>query len=456
MKAALWLLLLMVAFVGVASANPNAIMAVKVEPRSIHLTFLEKTKPEMRVFTLTNPDRLVIDLKRTAWQAKDPSLPQGSVIKGFRRAKNSPDTYRLVFDLVGSASVEAGYRPPILSIAFSKIRPAAPTKIAEKNTNLAQPFPPRPAKVTKKDTSLQQDQGFEKELKKHMATPRAPVVLSPSRIDDQTGDGDAASPKTDRTAPVSASVPPDPPKKSTHPDPDDPIVIVLDPGHGGKDPGAVGQRGTQEKTLVLKAAQELAAAFRALPGYKVVMTRNGDHYISLRGRIEVARSAKADLFISLHADSAVNREATGMSVYTLSERASDREAAKLANKENQSDIIAGVDLSGESQDVSNILIDLVQRGTMNASADYATRLVTELSSSINLKYESHRFAGFVVLKAPDVPSVLIEMGYLSNPKEEWLLLQKSHREKLIQGIVAATQSYFRDHPKNSQHVSWQP
>jgi N-acetylmuramoyl-L-alanine amidase len=200
----------------------------------------------------------------------------------------------------------------------------------------------------------------------------------------------------------------------------------------------------------------LAAAFRALPGYKVVMTRNGDQYISLRGRIDVARSAKADLFISLHADSAMNTEATGMSVYTLSERASDREAAKLANKENQSDIIAGVDLSGESQDVSNILIDLVQRGTMNASADYATRLVTELSSSIKLKYESHRFAGFVVLKAPDVPSVLIEMGYLSNPKEEWLLLQKSHREKLVRGIVAATQSYFNDHPKNSQHVSWQP
>jgi N-acetylmuramoyl-L-alanine amidase len=145
-----------------------------------------------------------------------------------------------------------------------------------------------------------------------------------------------------------------------------------------------------------------------------------------------------------------------MSVYTLSERASDREAAKLANKENQSDIIAGVDLSGESEDVSNILIDLVQRGTMNASAEYATRLVMALSSSIKLKYESHRFAGFVVLKAPDVPSVLIEMGYLSNPKEEWLLVQKSHREKLVNGIVAATQAYFKDHPKNPQHVSWQP
>jgi N-acetylmuramoyl-L-alanine amidase len=454
MKAALWLLFLMLAFGGVANANPNALMAVKVGPKSIQMTFLEQTKPDMRVFTLTNPDRLVIDFKRTAWQAKDPSLPRGSVIKGFRRAKNSADTYRLVFDLVGSASVEAGYRPPILSISFSKIRPAVIPKIAEKQSKPTptQDSPPRPQMIGKRDVPPQQPSNPEQPSKTSAETPLAPVIFSSL----QTKDTIQEPLKTDKTDPALAGVAPEKPKKSISPASDDPIVIVLDPGHGGKDPGATGKRGTQEKNLVLKAAQELAAAFRALPGYKVVMTRNGDDYISLRGRIEVARAANADLFISLHADSAINSEATGMSVYTLSERASDREAAKLANKENQSDIIAGVDLSEESQDVSNILIDLVQRGTMNASADYATRLVTELSSTIKLKYESHRFAGFVVLKAPDVPSVLIEMGYLSNPKEEWLLLQKSYREKLIQGIVAATQSYFSDHPKNSQHVSWQP
>ncbi len=451
MKAALWLFFLILAFGGAAKADPNALMAVTVGPQSIQMTFLEKTKPEMRVFTLTNPDRLVIDLKRTAWNAQDPSLPKKGVIKAFRRAKNSPDTYRLVFDLVGSASIEAGYRPPILSIAFSKIHPASPV-MAEKKTRLPQKSPPRPLIMTKKDAPTQNTHGDENSIKTNTKTPLAPVVLSAGNKDS---DEDQNTQKQEVLSTASGALNPEKNKTSASVS-KEPIVIVLDPGHGGKDPGAKGKRGTQEKDLVLKAAQELAAAFRALPGYKVVMTRNGDSYVSLRGRIDVARSANADLFISLHADSAINSEATGMSVYTLSERASDREAAKLANKENQSDIIAGVDLSGESQDVSNILIDLVQRGTMNASADYATRLVTELSSSIKLKYESHRFAGFVVLKAPDVPSVLIEMGYLSNPKEEWLLLQKSHREKLVRGIVAATQSYFNDHPKTSQHVSWQP
>jgi N-acetylmuramoyl-L-alanine amidase len=454
MKAALWLFFLILAFGGGAKADPNALMAVTVGPKSIQMTFLEKTKPEMRVFTLTHPDRLVIDLKRTTWNANNPSLPKGGVVKAFRRAKNSPNTYRLVFDLAGSASVEAGYRPPILSIAFSKIRPANPV-VAEKKPVLSQESPPRPLMMTRQDSPLQDTPDHEKPLEASLKTPSAtalpPVVLS----SPQSAEASQETVKQEKQTAALDALETEK-NASFSPVSKEPIVIVLDPGHGGKDPGASGKRGTQEKNLVLKAAQELAAAFRALPGYKVVMTRNGDQYISLRGRIDVARSAKADLFISLHADSAMNAEATGMSVYTLSERASDREAAKLANKENQSDIIAGVDLSGESEDVSNILIDLVQRGTMNASADYATRLVTELSSSIKLKYESHRFAGFVVLKAPDVPSVLIEMGYLSNPKEEWLLLQKSHREKLVRGIVAATQSYFNDHPKTSQHVSWQP
>jgi N-acetylmuramoyl-L-alanine amidase len=450
MKAALWLFFLILAVGCGAKADPNALMALNVGPKSIQMTFLEKTKPEMRVFTLTHPDRLVIDLKRTAWNAQNPSLPRGGVVKAFRRAKNSPDTYRLVFDLVGSASVEASYRPPILSISFSKIRPASPL-MADKKLSLPQKSPPRPLMMVRKDKPLPDRTNTEKSIKTLSENALPPVVLSAPKDSPEAQN----TPKQEALSSAPESLKTQKNKTSASVS-NEPIVIVLDPGHGGKDPGATGKRGTQEKNLVLKAAQELAAAFRALPGYKVVMTRNGDSYVSLRGRIDVARSAKADLFISLHADSAINTEATGMSVYTLSERASDREAAKLANKENQSDIIAGVDLSGESQDVSNILIDLVQRGTMNASADYATRLVTELSSSIKLKYESHRFAGFVVLKAPDVPSVLIEMGYLSNPKEEWLLLQKSHREKLVQGIVAATQSYFEDHPKTSQHVSWQP
>ena len=174
----------------------------------------------------------------------------------------------------------------------------------------------------------------------------------------------------------------------------------------------------------------------------MVMTRNRDIFIPLRKRVQIARDAGADLFISLHADAVKNRKINGPSVYTLSERASDKEAAALAEKENKSDLIAGMDLSHESQEVANILIDLAQRESMNQSALFATQLVADLKRRTKLLRNTHRFAGFAVLKAPDIPSVLIEMGFLSNRMDERRLQTAKYREKFSSGIVAAVRSYF--------------
>jgi N-acetylmuramoyl-L-alanine amidase len=176
--------------------------------------------------------------------------------------------------------------------------------------------------------------------------------------------------------------------------------------------------------------------------YRVVLTRQRDIFVRLRDRVGFARDAGAELFISLHADSVRNRKIRGLAVYTLSERASDREAAMLAEKENKSDLIAGIDLSKESREVTNILIDLAQRESMNQSARFAVHLVKALARETKLLRNTHRFAGFAVLKAPDVPSVLLELGFLSNPTEERALKGRRYRSKLAAALTRGVDRYF--------------
>ena len=226
-------------------------------------------------------------------------------------------------------------------------------------------------------------------------------------------------------------------------------VIVLDPGHGGKDPGAIGYSGMYEKNITLSMGKELKAMLDKTGKYKVYLTRSTDEFIPLRDRVKIARKYKADLFISLHADSTKNRSAKGLSVYTLSETASDKEAAALAERENKADVIAGLNLVEHSKEVSDILINLAQRETMNRSSEFATFMVQEMRDEAKLVNDTHRFAGFAVLKAPDVPSVLLEMGYLSNRVEERLLKQQSYRKKLAAATTRAINRYF----ENMKHAS---
>jgi len=219
-------------------------------------------------------------------------------------------------------------------------------------------------------------------------------------------------------------------------------IIVLDPGHGGVDPGAIGLQGSYEKKIVLMAAKSIEKILVKSGRYDVTLTRTSDRFIPLRKRVAIARRARADLFISLHADSIKNGAVRGATVYTLSENASDREAAQLAERENKSDLIAGIDLNSESQEVTDILIDLVQRETMNQSAVFAGAVVQEITKKIKTHRRPHKFAGFAVLKALDIPSILLEMGYLSNIEDETLLNSETFQKKLGLAILLGLDRYF--------------
>ncbi|MEE3623743.1 N-acetylmuramoyl-L-alanine amidase [Nitrospirillum sp. BR 11752] len=219
-------------------------------------------------------------------------------------------------------------------------------------------------------------------------------------------------------------------------------LIVLDPGHGGDDPGATAVTGVYEKDITLAMARVLARALEATGRYRVALTRDSDVFIPLRDRPGKARALGADLFISLHADIVVGRSVRGLSVYTLSDRATDREADMLAQRENRSDAIAGLDLADQSTQVASILIDLAQRDTRNQSRRLANLVVESVGRDIALLNSPLRSAGFAVLTAPDVPAILVEMGYLSHPTDARLLTTDSHRRRFAADMVRAIDSYF--------------
>ena len=226
-------------------------------------------------------------------------------------------------------------------------------------------------------------------------------------------------------------------------------TIIIDPGHGGKDSGAVGIFKNLEKNITLKVGLLLKDKFEKETNYKVILTRNKDLFLKLRNRTKIAKKNDADIFISLHADYNRNKNARGISLYTLSERASDKEAAALARRENRSDLIGGVDLTTESSEVTSILLDLTKRDTLNQSSHLVKFLIKSFKNEMNLLQRTHRSAGFAVLKSLDIPSVLIEMGYLSNKNDSKLLITESYQKKLSDKIVKAVIYYFDWKDKNN-------
>lgn len=227
--------------------------------------------------------------------------------------------------------------------------------------------------------------------------------------------------------------------------PDNPRLplVVIDAGHGGHDPGATSPySGKREKDLTLELARAIRDDLVAGGRVRVALTRSDDRYLVLEERYGIARRLKADLFLSIHADAAENEQANGASVYTLSEVASDREAARLAARENKANIINGVDLGAHSSDVSSILLDLTQRETMNAASDFARLLQREASDEMTFRTTAHRFASFVVLKAPDMPSVLFETGFISNRRDSEFLTSKTGQRKVARGVRDAVQIHF--------------
>jgi N-acetylmuramoyl-L-alanine amidase len=387
-----------------AAARP-AILDVRLgqHPDKTRLVLELSQAPSYRSYLVENPLRLVVELAGNDWSfdARLLPVPRGAVAD-MRFARFDAASSRLVADLKSPVQM----LQPVLLASGGSFRlvidlvPLAGTQVA------ATAFGPVP------DTLV--------------AAGAGPPLPEPKP---------AATPASMQLASLGFPPPAKPllPRKP---------IVVLDPGHGGVDPGALGSGGTYEKTITLAIAREVERVLEATGRYEVVLTRESDIFIALRERIQIARKAHGDVFISLHADSHANEQTRGASVYTLSETASDAEAEALAQRENKVDLIAGVDLSKESEVVTGILIDLAQRETMNLSARFAGVLVDEMARSTMLLRNTHRFAGFAVLKAPDVASVLVELGYLSNGADEALLETKAHRKKLAEAIRRALDRYF--------------
>jgi len=340
---------------------------------------------DIRTFTLTGPNRVVIDLPAVQWHLDGPPRPSGNgAVKSYRYGLFRPGNSRFVIDLNQPVVVS---EPLVLSpqggYGYRVVIDLFPTEQAK----------------------FDRTAGWPADLKaREYAAERAPPQL------------------------------PTPPSARE--------VVVIDPGHGGIDSGTVGADGTMEKDIVLAEGLKLRKTLQAR-GYTVHMTRDSDVFIPLRERVNMTRAWRADLFISIHADSIHEPGIQGLSIYTLSDRGSDKEAAALAAKENQSDIIAGVDLSGDNSAVAPILIDLTQRDTMNKSSRFAETAITELSRETDiLPRHPHRSAALVVLKAPDVPAVLIELGYLSNDHDAAQMNTVGWRARVADAIAGAVDRHF--------------
>ncbi len=225
------------------------------------------------------------------------------------------------------------------------------------------------------------------------------------------------------------------------------VVVAIDAGHGGVDPGSIGKRGTREKDVTLAIARRLKARIDREPGMRAVLTRDSDHFIELRERIVRARRQQADMFVSVHADAYHDRSVAGSSVYVLSARgASDESARWLADRENAADLVGGVKLDDKDSVLASVLLDLSQGASMSASVKAADMVMNELYSIGNVTRRGVKHAGFLVLKSPDIPSILVETAFISNPVEEARLLNATHQQRLAEAIYAGVRSYFYANP----------
>ncbi len=342
--------------------------------------------PAYRVFALAEPYRVVIDLPEIDWPPQA-SGQAGGLIGDLRYGLFTPTTSRVVLDLTGPASLREVFV-----------------------------IPPRNGKGYRLVVDLAR-------------TDRASFL---ARELDRSLVSEEELPLVRAALPSAPPVPSDPRP-----------TVVIDAGHGGVDPGAIGVSGTYEKNLTLDYAEALRRKLEASGRYRVVMTREDDRFIPLRDRFRAAEQARGDLFISLHANTHPSGRIRGASVYTLSQNASDAEAAALAAKENKADALGGVELSPHSDTVSHILIDLMQTDTLNLSRSFANMLVDSLGERVKLLKNTHRSAGFAVLKSPSVPSVLVEIGYMSNAEEERQLRTEAHRRRVTDGLLASVERFFK-------------
>jgi N-acetylmuramoyl-L-alanine amidase len=246
----------------------------------------------------------------------------------------------------------------------------------------------------------------------------------------------------------------DTPVKVQHAPPDArDLIIAIDAGHGGEDPGAIGKNGTREKDVVLAIAKDLAQGINVEPGMKAILTRNGDYFVTLRDRMRRARAEQADLFVSIHADSIRDRRVNGSSVYILSQRGAGDEASRwLAERENASDLIGGVSLDDKDDVLASVLLDLSQSASLSASEAAAERVLHQLNQVGEIRKPRVQQARFVVLKSPDIPSMLVETAYISNPREELRLRGPAEQAKLAAAIRMGVRDYFYANPPTGTRI----
>lgn len=341
--------------------------------------------PAISVFVLDEPDRVVVDLPKVRFDLDDGA---GSTGKGlataFRYGMISAEKSRIVLDVTGPVVVDKSFVLP--------------------------PAGDQPAKLVIDMVPTTREK-FTAAVSDYRSTEIAAAAALPSPPTASPGDGR--------------------------------LRVVIDPGHGGIDSGAIAKSGTMEKDIVLAFSKILRDKLAASGRYEVSMTRDDDTFIPLGGRVAIARARHADLFVSIHADSFLGTEVRGATVYTLSEKASDKMAAEIAESENKSDILAGVAVTQDTNEVSDILIDLARRETKNFAVVFARNMIKELQPRVHFFKHAHQEAGFMVLKAPDVPSALVELGYLSNAEDEKLLKSPEWQQSTAEAMSGAIDSYFR-------------
>lgn len=377
-----------------------------------------------KIYNQTNPARLIVDVSGAVLTGPLPQAPANDPLVRSVRAVPGPkgvlrlavdlkaevkpsshadsegrNNHHLVIDLAGETRSLA---PPPATAVVPKTAPAT-VKRAEESPSATKPPPWAEAKRGKADALP---------VAARVSAPRQPApISSPRRAVEIRGVRD--------------------------------VVVAIDAGHGGDDPGAHGQLGTDEKDVTLAIARKLESLIRAEPGMKAVMIRNGDHYIGLRERIQKARKQKADLFLSIHADAFINDSAHGSSVFTLSEHGASNEAARwLAEKENAADLVGGVSLDDKDEVLASVLLDLSQTATQEASHEMAAKVLGELGRHGVLHHRDVQRAGFVVLKSPDIPSILVETAFISNPDEERKLRDPVHQENVARALFRGIRNYF--------------
>ena len=404
---ALILLLCAAALLPSAATAEVVARSARVAGDASHTRFTaDISKPvSYSVYVLPDPYRVIVDLPEVSF-----SLPPGSgqkvkgLVSEYRYGELGAGRSRIVLDATGPVLIEKSYLVPAKKGALPQI--------------VVEMIPTTEAAFR---ASYARDNG------------------GPAPAGDMATMAAAASAEP-------AAAPPEPPMAEATAAPIHPAsgrkVVVIDPGHGGIDPGAISPGKLREKDVVLAVARELRTALARTGRYDVVLTRSDDRFLPLKGRVEIAREHKADLFISIHADTVTGQTVRGATLYTLSEQASDAEAEALAQKENRADIIAGVDFGNENPEIAGILIDLAQRESKNHAVAFSKKLASEIGPVTEMTGKPLRSAGFVVLKAPDVPSVLMELGFLSDREDETRLASPVWRARLAAAVARAIDAHF--------------